>query len=237
MRLPRPTPTPTEHGAPLFCAERRVPKDFRQSRMVGGRKVYQLGDVRRVLYRLPRVIEAARNGRAIWICEGEKDVHALELAGVTATCNPGGAGKWREEFGEALAGVDMIVVADRDQPGRRSRRPGGGEPARPRESVRVVEAAEGKDAADHLAAGHGLGDFREPQPGEDGAQLLDDVLVFLTSYVAFPSFAAAVAVTLWAAHTHLVRRFDTTPRLALVSPEKRCGKSRVLELLELLSPR
>ena len=53
-------------------------------------------------------------------------------------------------------------------------------------------------------------------------------------YVAFPSAAAAVAVTLWAAHTHLVGQFESTPRLALLSPEKQCGKSRTLELLELV---
>jgi hypothetical protein len=64
--------------------------------------------------------------------------------------------------------------------------------------------------------------------------LLDAVHAFLCAYVAFPSPAAAVAVTLWAAHTHLAAQFESTPRLALVSPEKQCGKSRVLELLELV---
>jgi hypothetical protein len=68
----------------------------------------------------------------------------------------------------------------------------------------------------------------------DGGQLLDDVAAFLRSYVAFPSAHAAVAVTLWAAHTHLAAAFDSTPRLALLSPEKQCGKSRTLELLDLL---
>jgi hypothetical protein len=68
----------------------------------------------------------------------------------------------------------------------------------------------------------------------DGAALLDDVAAFLRAYVAFPAGHAAVAVTLWAAHTHLSARFESAPRLALLSPEKQCGKSRVLELLELL---
>ena len=68
-----------------------------------------------------------------------------------------------------------------------------------------------------------------------GAGLLDEVHTFLRGYVAFPSTHAAVAVTLWAAHTHLAAAFESTPRLALLSPEKQCGKSRVLELLELLS--
>jgi hypothetical protein len=70
------------------------------------------------------------------------------------------------------------------------------------------------------------------EPG--GGAVLDEVHEFLCAYVAFPSAAAAVAVTLWAAHTHLAARFESTPRLALISPEKQCGKSRVLELLELV---
>jgi hypothetical protein len=69
--------------------------------------------------------------------------------------------------------------------------------------------------------------------GLDGAAVLDEVLAFLRSYVAFGTYAA-VAVTLWVAHTHLADRFDSTPRLALESPEKQCGKTRVLELLVLL---
>jgi hypothetical protein len=68
----------------------------------------------------------------------------------------------------------------------------------------------------------------------DPAALLEDVARFLRSYVAFPSAYAAAAVALWAAHTHLAARFESTPRLALLSPEKQCGKTRVLELLELL---
>jgi Protein of unknown function (DUF3631) len=68
----------------------------------------------------------------------------------------------------------------------------------------------------------------------DPAGLLDELARFLRSYVAFPSSHAGVAVTLWAAHTHLAAGFESTPRLALLSPEKQCGKSRVLELLALL---
>ena len=60
-----------------------------------------------------------------------------------------------------------------------------------------------------------------PLPADgDRDGLLDEVYKFLRAYVAFPSAAAAVAVTLWAVHTHLVAQFESTPRLALLSPEK-----------------
>lgn len=71
---------------------------------------------------------------------------------------------------------------------------------------------------------------------EDGPAVLDAVEDLLRRFVAFPSEAAAVAVTLWAAHTHAVHEFDSTPRLALLSPEPGSGKSRTLEVLELLCP-
>ncbi len=70
----------------------------------------------------------------------------------------------------------------------------------------------------------------------DGAELLDDVEAFLGRFVAFPSDAARVAVALWAAHAHAVTAFDSTPRLALLSPEPGSGKTRTLEMLELLVP-
>lgn len=66
---------------------------------------------------------------------------------------------------------------------------------------------------------------------------LDDVRAFLARFVAFPSDWSLNAVTLWAAHAHALDAFDSTPRLALLSPEPGSGKSRTLEVLELLVPR
>lgn len=70
----------------------------------------------------------------------------------------------------------------------------------------------------------------------DGAAVLDDVEAFLSRFVAFPSAAAGVAVTLWTAHAHLIDSAESSPRLALLSPEPSCGKTRVLEVLDLLVP-
>lgn len=72
------------------------------------------------------------------------------------------------------------------------------------------------------------------EPCEDGAVLLDEVRAFLARFVAFPSPAALDAVTLWAVHTHFASVLENTPRLALLSPEPGSGKTRTLEVLELL---
>lgn len=73
--------------------------------------------------------------------------------------------------------------------------------------------------------------------GLDGARILTDVEAFLARFVAYPSEHARVAHVLWIAHTHLMDRWECTPRLAFLSPEAACGKSRALEITELLVPR
>jgi hypothetical protein len=70
----------------------------------------------------------------------------------------------------------------------------------------------------------------------DAARLLDDVRTFVRRFCVLPDDHALTAVTLWAAHAHMVREFHTTPRLVLSSPEAGSGKTRVLEVLALLVP-
>ncbi len=70
----------------------------------------------------------------------------------------------------------------------------------------------------------------------DGASILDDVFDYLRRFVAYPSMHAQAAHTLWIAHTHFMDVWDTTPRIAFLSPEPGSGKSRALEVTELLVP-
>jgi len=151
----------------LFEVVRRRDKSFAQRRPDGaGGFVWKLGDRRRVLYRLPALLAAVESRETVYVCEGEKDVHALEAAGAVATCNPGGAGKWRPEYAETLRGARVVVIADRDEPGYRHAREVASSLEGVAAAVRVVEAVEGKDAHDHLQAGHGLEEFAEFTPVE-----------------------------------------------------------------------
>lgn len=70
-----------------------------------------------------------------------------------------------------------------------------------------------------------------------GARLLDDVRAFLQRFVSYPSPHSAVAHALWAAHAHMMKAWETSPRLAFLSPEPGSGKTRALEITELLVPR
>lgn len=69
-----------------------------------------------------------------------------------------------------------------------------------------------------------------------GAGLLDDVAAFLARFVAFPSEAALTAITLWIAHAHAIDAAQSTPRIAFLSPEPASGKTRALEVIELVVP-
>ncbi|MGW0564146.1 DUF3631 domain-containing protein [Streptomyces sp. NPDC003016] len=71
----------------------------------------------------------------------------------------------------------------------------------------------------------------------DGAALLAEVEQFHRRFNVLPREAAYVAVALWDAHAHLLDAFDSTPRLAFLSPEPGSGKSRALEVVETLVPR
>ena len=142
-----------EHGKPLFEVVRFPGKRFAQRLPDGS---WGLNGARRVLYRLPRVLDAVRKGETVYVAEGEKDVAALERAGVVATTNPGGAGKWRKEYSEALRGAKVTVIADRDDLGREHARQVAQALEAVATKVRAVEPAEGKDVSDHLAAGRAL---------------------------------------------------------------------------------
>src|SRR5262249_2272980 len=62
------------------------------------------------------------------------------------------------------------------------------------------------------------------------------VYAFTGRFVAYPSEHAHVAHVLWIAHTHLMDAWESTPRLAFLSPEPASGKTRAIEMTELLVP-
>lgn len=144
-----------EQGRLLYEALRMEPKDFRARRPNGhGGWDWSLGDVRRVLYRLPELLKSAP--RAVWVVEGEKDADALAALGLVATTNAGGAGKWRPEYSAALKGRRVFVLPDNDDPGRKHAQIVVEALAQVAASVRVIAlpdlAAKG-DVSDWLAAG------------------------------------------------------------------------------------
>jgi hypothetical protein len=71
-----------------------------------------------------------------------------------------------------------------------------------------------------------------PREVIDGAQLLHELHAAFGKYVVFPSAEAHDAAVLWSAATHGQPAWEHAPRLTLTSPEKRCGKSRLMDVAE-----
>ncbi|MCR6494236.1 DUF3631 domain-containing protein [Cellulomonas sp. P24] len=71
----------------------------------------------------------------------------------------------------------------------------------------------------------------------EGARLLDDVETFLSRFVVYPGDAERIAHVLWIGHTWFMDAWESTPRIAFLSPEPGSGKSRALEVTEPLVPR
>jgi len=131
-----------EQGKLLYQVVRSEPKDFRQRRPKGsGGWVPNLKDTRRVLYRLPEVLSA----QLVLVVEGEKDADTARKIGLVATCNPGGAGKWREDYSGCLRGKQIVIITDADEPGRRHAQQVAASLAGKVQSLKVLELPGAKD--------------------------------------------------------------------------------------------
>jgi putative DNA primase/helicase len=105
-----------ERGEPLYQVVRFEPKDFRPRYQDSHGNWVWRKHPRQVLYHLPEVIEAP----IVFVVEGERDVETLREYGFVATCEAGGANAgWLPSFTQILAGREVILIPDADNPGRR----------------------------------------------------------------------------------------------------------------------
>ncbi len=127
---PRVVRTFTYHnadGTPAYCVDRVEPGPNGRSKVfkqrlphvaAGDFRNYGLDGTPPLLYRLPELL-AADPAAPVLIPEGEKHVDLLRSWGHTATCNTGGAGKFRPDDAERLRGRTIVILADHDDAGRR----------------------------------------------------------------------------------------------------------------------
>jgi putative DNA primase/helicase len=109
----------TADGHLVFQVVRFDPKDFRQRQPDGnGGWLWKMAGVQRLIYRLPKVAEGIQAGATIYIVEGEKAADRLAELGLIATCSPAGANKWKAEHSAFLAGAEVVILPDNDEPGR-----------------------------------------------------------------------------------------------------------------------
>ena len=98
-------------------------------------------EARRWLYNRKAVLQAVEEGTPIVLVEGEKDAETVVAWGVVATTNAGGAKYWQESFDDDLAGGNVIICHDNDDPGRQRALLRGGGLKGKAKSVRVLDLA------------------------------------------------------------------------------------------------
>ena len=249
-----------KNGKEIYQQVRFDPKDFRFRRPSEDEGwIWNLQGVTRVLYRLPEVIKA----KQVFVVEGEKDVETLRAWDFVATCNAGGAGRWSDEYSKVLAGKNVIVFQDDDEPGEKHALAVAQSIAKFASKVILVPPfRKAKDVTEWIENGgtkkklEKLIAKTEPfgspvSIGEttgENAEVADDdwrvqpgrgkwVVALAESvfddYLILPRGFAFIAA-LWAIGTRIFRHFDCFPYLTVTSPTKRCGKTRFAEILELL---
>lgn len=231
------------------------------ARLPGGSM--KLGNVRRVLYRLPELL-ASDPTEIVYLVEGERKADKLAGWGMVATAFAFGAKGWRKDYAHHLIGRRVLLLPDNDEEGRTMAEHAARDITAAGGIVRTV-ALPGLPPKGDIIEWNGtrvdlsalaLAAFRIPEPPVSASpngpelaklpseqsvpnanKLFDDITDFLGRFIAYPSEYCRVAHTLWIAHTHLMDAWESTPRLAFLSPEAASGKSRCLELTELLVPR
>ena len=156
-----------ERGKLLYQVVRKIPKDFRQRKPDGaGGWVWSIGDVRRIVYRLPQLMKAPLD-QLVYIVEGEKDADRLASAKLIATTNPQGAGKWHyvdECARKALHGRHVVIIADADEAGREHAKQVAAWALAVAASIRVLELYgddSKRDASDWLDDGHTIEELQQ----------------------------------------------------------------------------
>ena len=135
-------------------------------------------------YRAKEVAAAIAESRAVWMCEGEKDVEALEKLGAVADTNPGGAGKLTREQAQVYRGAVVALIPDNDQPDETGRSAGvHGATINARTllaagalEVRILEPLEPPKGY-HYSPGYDVTDFigHRLQNGTEPAEILNDL--------------------------------------------------------------
>lgn len=173
-------------------------KTFRQRRPTSsGKWEWNTTGVTKVLYHLPQVLRAVADGETIIVVEGEKDAENVPWAfGHTATCNPGGAGKWDPIHTQALAGaVRVVIIADDDRAGHRHAATVMRALDGQTEVKAFLPAVDHKDISDHLKAGLGKEQLRPVTLAEleyvddtPDEPVEDDELVTLAHIIRWDTF-------------------------------------------------
>jgi AAA domain/Toprim domain len=142
--------------ADLFDNQRDTTYDYPDKRRVHrtpDKRFKQSGNTKgSALFHADRIGEAP----VVYVSEGEKDALAIEAVGGVAVCSAMGAGKAHKADWSPLNGKHVVIIRDKDDAGHKHADQVTELVTPIAQSVQIVEAVVGKDAADHIAAGYPL---------------------------------------------------------------------------------
>ena len=142
-------------GVLLYQVVRYSDKTFKQRQPDSkGGWINNVKGVSRVLYRLPDVLSADPDAW-VFVVEGEKDADNLAKAGLVATTNSGGAGKWSHLSDDSsLHGRRIVIIPDKDDAGYKHAQDVCQRLLGKVKELRYLElGGDGKDVSDWLGAG------------------------------------------------------------------------------------
>lgn len=153
---------PSRHGGRIFLGEdpatgKRLFATLPDGWTSGAHKDKALN----TLFHLGFLRDDVVNGRTIYVVDGESDTIAGRAAGMATTSRPKSAGHWLPSHSAELAGANVVLVVDCDDAGIKDAEEAARSLLASAASIRVVQAREGKDLRDHLAAGYGPDDLVE----------------------------------------------------------------------------
>jgi 5S rRNA maturation endonuclease (ribonuclease M5) len=227
-----------EKGTLVYQKVRYKSKQFKFRRPNGkGRWVWNLNHTRSVLYHLPEVLAAT----VVYVLEGEKDADTLRAWGLCATTGGGANDPWEENYTAALLRKDVIILPDTDPPGRKKAQAIAHALVGKVATIRLYEVPGAKDLTEWSEKGgtrdqllEMLRDVEEWKPiVACGAVVLNKIEVFIRRFVELSESQARI-LSLWVVHTHAFAAADFTAYMSISSCERRCGKTRLLEVLNLL---
>ncbi len=129
-------------------------KEFVQGCIENGRERWGLKGITTVLYRADELADS----EWIAIVEGEKSANALIAAGIPATTCCGGSKKWHDALNAQLAGKDVVIFPDNDEPGQAHAEQVAASLYKVTKNIKIVSPAPGlkekQGIDDWLTAGH-----------------------------------------------------------------------------------
>lgn len=186
------------------------------------RHLYKMAGVAPLPYRLPELIEDVRGGARVFIVEGEKKVDLLRERGIPATTNHGGSKKFGVDHAKWLAGADVTIIPDNDEPGRQHAETVGAALLGVARSVEILEIPDlpPKGSVDDWFPAGGT--------TEDLYRLRSDIARPYVPARPESQFGAMSLPDLWRAgpkHEPLIQGIINLGELALLSGAKASGKS------------